>query len=53
LGVALFGSLAGQANTFVAGAREVLIISACLLLAAAGLIWFGSPTREDDTSSGG
>jgi DHA2 family methylenomycin A resistance protein-like MFS transporter len=41
LGVALFGSLAGQAGSFMAGAHQSLIISACLLLAAAAVIWRG------------
>jgi DHA2 family methylenomycin A resistance protein-like MFS transporter len=44
LGVALFGSLAGQASTFMAGAHEALIISAGLLLAAAAAIWRGAST---------
>jgi DHA2 family methylenomycin A resistance protein-like MFS transporter len=49
LGVALFGSLAGQAGTFVTGASEALIISACLLLAAGGVIWFGARSGEEGT----
>src|ERR1700722_8430774 len=36
LGVALFGSLAGQADAFIAGAHASLVISAALLLAAGG-----------------
>jgi len=40
LGVAVFGSLVGQAEAFVTGAHEALIISTGLLLAAAMLIWF-------------
>ena len=36
LGVALFGSLAGQASAFIAGAHASLVISAGLLLAAGG-----------------
>jgi DHA2 family methylenomycin A resistance protein-like MFS transporter len=42
LGVALFGSLAGQPNAFMAGAHASLIISAGLLLAAAAAIWRGA-----------
>jgi DHA2 family methylenomycin A resistance protein-like MFS transporter len=38
LGVALFGSLAGQENAFMAGTHLSLVISACLLLAAAAAI---------------
>src|SRR6266700_3438114 len=44
LGVALFGSLAGQANAFMAGMHESLMISACLLLAAGAAIWRGAAT---------
>jgi MFS transporter, DHA2 family, methylenomycin A resistance protein len=46
LGVALFGSLAGQANAFMAGTHWSLIISACLLLAAAAAIWFGASVKN-------
>jgi len=42
LGVALFGSLIGQSNGFMAGAHASLIISAGLLLAAAAAIWRGA-----------
>jgi DHA2 family methylenomycin A resistance protein-like MFS transporter len=42
LGVALFGSLAGQANALLTGAHLSLVISAGLLLAAAAAIWFGA-----------
>jgi DHA2 family methylenomycin A resistance protein-like MFS transporter len=42
LGVALFGSLAGQANALLAGAHASLVISAVLLLAAGAAIWWGS-----------
>jgi DHA2 family methylenomycin A resistance protein-like MFS transporter len=38
LGVALFGSLVGRPDAFVAGAHATLITSACLLLAAAAAI---------------
>ena len=46
LGVALFGSLVGQAEAFVTGAHEALIISTGLLLVAAILIWFGTRTTR-------
>jgi DHA2 family methylenomycin A resistance protein-like MFS transporter len=42
LGVALFGSLAGQTDAFMSGAHASLIISAVILLAAAAAIWGGS-----------
>jgi MFS transporter, DHA2 family, methylenomycin A resistance protein len=42
LGVALFGSLAGQANAFIAGAHASLVISATLLLVAGAAIWRAS-----------
>jgi DHA2 family methylenomycin A resistance protein-like MFS transporter len=42
LGVALFGSLAGQANAFMAGAHASLVISAALLLAAGAAIWWSA-----------
>jgi MFS transporter, DHA2 family, methylenomycin A resistance protein len=42
LGVALFGSLAGQADAFMAGMHAALVISACLLLAAGAAIWRGA-----------
>lgn len=42
LGVALFGSLAGQDNGLLPGAHLSLAISAGLLLAAAAAIWFGA-----------
>jgi DHA2 family methylenomycin A resistance protein-like MFS transporter len=42
LGVALFGSLVGQADAFMPGTRDSLLISACLLLAAAAAIWAGA-----------
>ena len=41
LGVALFGSLVGRADAFVAGLHASLLISAFALLAAAAVIWFG------------
>ncbi len=39
LGVALFGSLIGQANDFISGAHGALMISTGLLLAAGMAIW--------------
>jgi MFS transporter, DHA2 family, methylenomycin A resistance protein len=45
LGVALFGSLVGQADAFMAGAHAALIISASLLFAAAAAIWRGTSNR--------
>ncbi|SDR84734.1 MFS transporter, DHA2 family, methylenomycin A resistance protein [Bradyrhizobium canariense] len=42
LGVALFGSLAGQADALLPGAHESLVISAALLLAASAVIWWGA-----------
>jgi MFS transporter, DHA2 family, methylenomycin A resistance protein len=45
LGVALFGSLVGQANAFIAGAHASLIISACLLLVAGAAIWRGKAAK--------
>jgi DHA2 family methylenomycin A resistance protein-like MFS transporter len=45
LGVALFGSLAGAPGAFMTGMHASLIISACLLLAAAAAIWRGSATE--------
>jgi MFS transporter, DHA2 family, methylenomycin A resistance protein len=41
LGVAVFGSLIGQADAFLFGARTALIISAVLLIAAAAVIMSG------------
>ncbi len=41
LGVALFGSLAGQAGGFISGARDSLIISAVLLVVSAATIAMG------------
>jgi MFS transporter, DHA2 family, methylenomycin A resistance protein len=49
LGVALFGSLAGAPGAFMTGMHASLIISACLLLAAAAAIWRGSATEKDAT----
>lgn len=41
LGVALFGSLVGGNNAFIAGAHASLAISAAALLTGAVAIWFG------------
>jgi DHA2 family methylenomycin A resistance protein-like MFS transporter len=46
LGVALFGSLAGRADAFLAGAHASLAISAALLVIAGAAIWWsGSSGR--------
>jgi DHA2 family methylenomycin A resistance protein-like MFS transporter len=42
LGVALFGSLAGQAGALLTGAHASLVISAALLLAGGATIWRGT-----------
>jgi DHA2 family methylenomycin A resistance protein-like MFS transporter len=42
LGVALFGSLAGEGDAFLPGAHVSLVISAGLLLIAAAGIWLGA-----------
>jgi DHA2 family methylenomycin A resistance protein-like MFS transporter len=44
LGVALFGSLAGEGSAFMAGTHQALVISACLLVVAALAIWRGAST---------
>jgi DHA2 family methylenomycin A resistance protein-like MFS transporter len=41
LGVALFGSLVGGDDAFIAGAHVSLVISAAVLLAGAVAIWNG------------
>ena len=46
LGVALFGSLIGQANAFLFGTRAALIVSALLLIASALIIVFGSRAEK-------
>jgi hypothetical protein len=46
LGVALFGSLIGQENTFLFGLRAALIISAALLVGAAGICSFALRGRQ-------
>jgi len=48
LGVALFGSLAGQAGAFMTGLHASLVISAAVLLAASAVIWFGAPAAPSD-----
>ncbi len=47
LGVALFGSFIGQSGAFMAGLHKSLIISACLLLAAGAVIWWGAPIEGE------
>jgi DHA2 family methylenomycin A resistance protein-like MFS transporter len=47
LGVALFGSLAGQASAFMAGVHQALLISAGLLLAVAAAIWWGTSSQQE------
>jgi MFS transporter, DHA2 family, methylenomycin A resistance protein len=49
LGVAIFGSLAGQSNAFMTGAHESLVISAGLLLLAGAAIWRGA-SRESKSA---
>jgi hypothetical protein len=44
-GVALFGSLVGGDNAFIAGAHASLVISAAVLLAGAVAIWHGRARR--------
>jgi DHA2 family methylenomycin A resistance protein-like MFS transporter len=46
LGVALFGSLIGQTDEFLAGARASLVISALLLVGAAAAIVFAARVRR-------
>jgi DHA2 family methylenomycin A resistance protein-like MFS transporter len=46
LGVALFGSLIGQTNAFLFGARAALIISAVLLIGAAAAIALGGRVKR-------
>ena len=45
LGVALFGSLAGQTDALLTGAHASLMISAGLLLAGGATIWWGASRR--------
>jgi DHA2 family methylenomycin A resistance protein-like MFS transporter len=45
LGVALFGSLAGEGSAFMTGTHQALVISAGLLLTAAIAIWRGASAR--------
>ncbi len=51
LGVALFGSLAGQTGAFMTGLHASLAISAIVLLAAAAAILFGTPSRMPEASA--
>jgi DHA2 family methylenomycin A resistance protein-like MFS transporter len=46
LGVALFGSLIGQSDGFLFGAKVALIISATLLIAAAAAIAIGGHVKK-------
>jgi MFS transporter, DHA2 family, methylenomycin A resistance protein len=46
LGVALFGSLIGKSSAFIAGTHASLVISALVLLAAAGAIVWGGTTPQ-------
>lgn len=48
LGVALFGSLVASDRAFMTGLHLALIISAAVLLLAAGVIGLGAPRREDE-----
>jgi DHA2 family methylenomycin A resistance protein-like MFS transporter len=50
LGVALFGSLVGQSNAFIAGAHASLVISACLLVLAGTAIWRGADSHGKDAA---
>ena len=51
LGVALFGSLAGQASAFMSGVHESLAISACVLFAAAAAIWWGAASSKREEAA--
>jgi DHA2 family methylenomycin A resistance protein-like MFS transporter len=46
LGVALFGSLVANGDSFMAGAQGALVISAFVLLLAAGAILWGTAARQ-------
>jgi MFS transporter, DHA2 family, methylenomycin A resistance protein len=46
LGVALFGSLAGQADGLLLGAHQSLLISAGLLLVGGAAIWWGASSQK-------
>jgi DHA2 family methylenomycin A resistance protein-like MFS transporter len=46
VGVALFGSLVGRNETFVAGAHASLLISAGLLAVAGVTIWIGTSLKD-------
>jgi DHA2 family methylenomycin A resistance protein-like MFS transporter len=46
LGVALFGALVGQPDTFMRGAHLSLVISGVFLLIAGAVIWRGAAKRD-------
>jgi DHA2 family methylenomycin A resistance protein-like MFS transporter len=46
LGVALFGALVGQPDTFMRGAHLALVISVALLLIASVVIWRGAASGD-------
>src|ERR1700722_15726866 len=46
LGVALFGALVGQPDTFMRGAHFSLMISGALLVIASAVIWRGAARRD-------
>jgi DHA2 family methylenomycin A resistance protein-like MFS transporter len=46
LGVALFGSLIGQASAFIAGTHAALAISTAVLLTAAAAIWWSGRAAQ-------
>jgi MFS transporter, DHA2 family, methylenomycin A resistance protein len=46
LGVALFGTLVGRPDAFMAGTHQSLVISACLLVGAAAAIWRGASAAK-------
>jgi DHA2 family methylenomycin A resistance protein-like MFS transporter len=50
LGVALFGSLIGQTNDFIFGARTALAISALLLVGAAATTAIGGRASTENAS---
>jgi DHA2 family methylenomycin A resistance protein-like MFS transporter len=52
LGVALFGSLVGHGEAFVAGMHGSLLTSALVLLIAASAIWFGGGAAKHEAEKG-
>ncbi|MBR0793442.1 MFS transporter [Bradyrhizobium manausense] len=48
MGVALFGSLVASGDAFMSGFHQSLIISAAVLLVAAGLMGFGAKAQADE-----